>query len=112
MRNSANHLLFLVFWVLVSTVKVWAQASPNCSTLSVEDYYTGRTFFNYGSASNNVNNKVKLSATVGQTVTGNFFGSGVKGGFGFWAGFTMPPKPPVVIASQGDLEDMDNFPFC
>lgn len=105
MRNSANHLLFLVFWLLVSTVKVWAQTSPNCSTLSVEDYYTGRTFFNYGSASNNVNNKVKLSATVGQTVTGNFFGSGVKGGFGFWAGFTMPPKPPVVVASQGDLED-------
>ena len=105
MRNSANHLLFLVLWLLVSTVKVLAQASPNCSTLSVEDYYTGRTFFNFGSASNNVNNKVKLSATVGQTVTGNFFGSGVKGGFGFWAGFTMPPKPPVVIASQGDLED-------
>jgi len=105
MRNSANHLLFLVLCLLVSTVRVWTQASPNCSTLSVEDYYTGRTFFNYGSASNNVNTKVKLSATVGQTVTGNFFGSGVKGGFGFWAGFTMPPKPPVVVASQGDLED-------
>lgn len=105
MRNSANILVLLVLWLLVSSVKVWAQASPNCTTLSVEDYYTGRTFFNYGSASNNVNTKVKLSATVGQTVSGNFFGSGVKGGFGFWAGFTMPPKPPVVVASQGDLED-------
>ena len=105
MKNLINFLFLVSLGLFIVPTKMGAQASPNCETISVDDYFIGRTFFNHGSVSNSVNTKIQLSATVGQTITGNFFGSGVKGGYGFWAGFTMPPKPPTVVASQGDLED-------
>ena len=105
MKNLINLLFFLCLGLFFVPTIMGAQASPNCETIRVDDYYIGRTFFNHGSVSNSVNTKIQLSATVGQTITGSFFGTGVKGGYGFWAGFTMPPKPPSVLASQGDLED-------
>ena len=105
MKNLINLLFLVCLGLFFVPTKMGAQASPNCETIRVDDYYIGRTFFNHGSVSNSVNTKIQLSATVGQTITGSFFGTGVKGGYGFWAGFTMPPKPPSVVASQGDLED-------
>ncbi len=105
MKNSLFSFLFVAFCFLLPLRHLFAQQSQHCTALNTDDRYIGRTFFNNGSASNKVNTKISLSATIGQTVTGNFFGSGVRGGYGFWAGFTLPPKPPVVVASQGDLED-------
>jgi hypothetical protein len=105
MKNLIKLLFLGCLGLFFVPTKMGAQASPNCETIRVDDYYIGRTFFNHGSVSNSVNTKIQLSATVGQTITGSFFGTGVKGGYGFWAGFTMPPKPPSVLASQGDLED-------
>ena len=82
-----------------------AQNSPNCVTVSTNDYLTGRAFFNYGSVSNSYNTKTRLNVTVGQPVVGTVLGQKYKGALGFWSRFMMPPGPPSVVASEGDLED-------
>ena len=51
-----------------------AQNSPNCVTVSTNDYLTGRAFFNYGSVSNSYNTKTRLNVTVGQPVVGTVLG--------------------------------------
>ncbi len=92
-------LLFAIFQ------KMAAQSSPNCATASDNDYLTGKAFFNYGSTSNAFNTKNRANVTVGQPVVGTYFGQLNKGTFGFWGSFLLPPAAPVVMASQGDLED-------
>ncbi|MEI6410597.1 MAG: LamG domain-containing protein, partial [Bacteroidota bacterium] len=85
--------------------KIAAQSSPNCATASDNNFLTGKAFFNYGSVSNSFNTKNRVNLTVGQPVVGTYFGQLKKGTFGFWSRFLLPPAAPVVIASEGDLED-------
>ncbi|MFM8450453.1 MAG: LamG-like jellyroll fold domain-containing protein, partial [Haliscomenobacter sp.] len=91
--------------LLLSLCPAEAQNSPNCVTVSDNDYLTGRAFFNYGSVSNAFNTKMRVNVTVGQPVVGTLLGQKHKGALGFWSRFLMPPGPPSVTASEGDLED-------
>ena len=98
---------FLLAGVLLFALSgaAWSQSSPNCTTASDNDFLTGKAFFNYGSVSNSFNTKNRVNLTLGQPVVGTYFGQLNKGTYGFWSRFLLPPAAPVVIASEGDLED-------
>lgn len=95
----------LSFLLLLAIPFAIGQNSPNCETVSDDDFLTGRTFFNYGSATNAFNTRNRVNITIGQPVVGNYFGQLNKGTYGFWASFLLPPAAPTVMASEGDLED-------
>jgi hypothetical protein len=97
--------LMLVWLLLTGLQQGLAQSSPNCITASDDDYFTGKAFFNNGSLTGAFNTKNRLNATLGQPVLGSYFGKQNQGAFGFWASFLLPPAPPMVRASEGDLED-------
>ena len=104
--NKIYQLLLLSGVLLFASVQaVWSQSSPNCATASDNDFLTGKAFFNYGSVSNSFNTKNRVNVTVGQPVVGTYFGQWNKGTYGFWSRFLLPPAAPMVIASEGDLED-------
>ncbi|MEO0007177.1 MAG: hypothetical protein RJA20_1373, partial [Bacteroidota bacterium] len=97
--------LFITTLLFLSAASLSAQNSPNCTTVSDDDFLTGRAFFNYGSTTNAFNPQRRVNVTVGQPVVGTVFGQQYKGAVGFWSRFLMPPAPPEVRASEGDLED-------
>jgi hypothetical protein len=97
--------LMLVWLLLTGLQQGLAQSSPNCATASDNDYYTGKAFVNYGSLTGAFNTKNRLYATIGQPLMGSYFGKKNQGAFGFWASYLLPPAPPIVSASEGDLED-------
>jgi hypothetical protein len=98
------HLFFALLSVLVAA-QAWSQSSPNCATASDDDYLYGRTFFNFGSTTRARNTKVRINTTIGQPTVGSFYGPSMQGTHGFWASFLLPPAAPIVMASEGDLED-------
>jgi hypothetical protein len=100
-----KHLLLAGVILFVVFQKMEAQSSPNCATASDNDYFIGKAIFNYGSVSSAFNTKNTANMTVGQPVVGQYFGQLNKGTYGFWGSFLLPPAAPMVMASQGDLED-------
>ncbi len=103
--HNIKYMLLAAVLVLAVVQRMAAQSSPNCATASDEDYYKSTSFFNYGNVSNAYTTKTRLNVTVGQPVVGSYFAQQTKGTFGFWSSFLMPPAAPVVMASEGDLED-------
>jgi len=79
----------------------------NCvgGTASGVETYTGSIFSNYGSVTNAANSKNNITGSLGESFIGPFFGQSYQGSAGFYSRFLLPPSPPVVIASEGDLED-------
>ncbi|MFN7831168.1 MAG: hypothetical protein ACK5Q2_04195, partial [Bacteroidota bacterium] len=80
------------------------QVSGECS-YTVKPTYKGEVLFNYGSVTNAISLKNNMTFTVGQPFVGNSVSESNFSLSGFWARFLLPPAPPVVIASEGDLED-------
>ncbi|WP_282778140.1 hypothetical protein, partial [Phaeodactylibacter xiamenensis] len=105
MKHNLRQLLWVSLLSLFSLAAAHGQNSPNCETVSDDDFLTGRAFFNYGSVSNAFNTTNRVNMTVGQPVVGTYFGQLHKGSYGFWARFLLPPAAPAVMASEGDLED-------
>jgi len=103
--HNIKYMLLAAVLMLAVVQKMAAQSSPNCATASDNDYFKSTSFFNYGNVSNAYTTKTRLNVTVGQPVVGSYFAQQTKGTFGFWSSFLMPPAAPVVIASEGDLED-------
>ncbi|MFN4254123.1 MAG: LamG-like jellyroll fold domain-containing protein [Saprospiraceae bacterium] len=103
--KNIKQLLLAGALLLATFGTAWSQSSPNCATASDNDYYIGKAIFNYGSVSNSFNTRNRANVTVGQPVVGQYFGQLNKGTFGFWGSFLLPPAAPMVMASQGDLED-------
>ena len=112
MKNIQRHILTVVL-LFAAMAAAWSQSSPNCTTVSTTDHYTGKLFFNQGSTTNAFNTTHRTNITFGQPIVGTYFGQGHRGAFGFWARFMLAPAAPVVMASEGDLEDrvqVDWFP--
>jgi hypothetical protein len=105
MKNTLQQLLWVSLLSIISLANAYGQNSPNCETVSDDDFLTGRAFFNYGSATNAFNTANRANITVGQPVVGTYFGQTHKGVYGFWSRFLLPPAAPAVMASEGDLED-------
>ncbi|MEN9415885.1 MAG: hypothetical protein RLZ62_2189, partial [Bacteroidota bacterium] len=83
---------------------VYGQVSGECS-YTVKPTYKGEVLFNYGSVTNALSLKNNTTFTIGQTFVGSHVSEANFSQSGFWARFLLPPAPPVVIASEGDLED-------
>jgi len=103
--KDIKHILLAGVLLFALSGAAWSQSSPNCTTASDNDFLTGKAFFNYGSVSNSFNTKNRVNLTLGQPVVGTYFGQLNKGTYGFWSRFLLPPAAPMVIASEGDLED-------
>jgi hypothetical protein len=54
---------------------------------------------------NAVNSKYSSTGSLGELFIGNHFGQQFQGAAGFYSNFLLPPRPPLVIATQGDLLD-------
>ncbi|MBK7939622.1 MAG: LamG domain-containing protein [Lewinellaceae bacterium] len=81
--------------------------NANCSngTVSGIETYSGAVFFNYGSVSNAYNVKNRTTTSVGEPLLGPYFGQQHSGVLGFYSRFLLPPLPPAVSATEGDLKD-------
>ncbi len=105
MKKKHIPILFLLY-LLCGVQAGWAQNSPNCATVSTTDYLTGTAFFNYGSVSGAFNRQqLRVNITAGQSIIGGAVNQQYELNGGFWTRFLMPPSPPIVRASEGDLED-------
>ena len=81
--------------------------NANCldGTLTGSDTYSGTVFFNYGSVVNAFNTKNQTTLSVGEPLIGPYFGQQFNGVAGFYSRFLLPPTPPTVTATEGDLKD-------
>ncbi|MBK8698533.1 MAG: LamG domain-containing protein [Saprospiraceae bacterium] len=70
-----------------------------------DDTYTGSIFPNYGGVSGALNTKYSVSGSIGQLFIGDAFEKNYQTSLGFYTSFLLPPKPPIVTATQGDLLD-------
>ena len=104
MKNRLPHFLPLLFCLLAGG-SAQGQSSPNCATATDDNFLTGEVFFNYGAATNAFNTTQRTTFSIGQPVINGHFGQDFNGVFGFWARLLLPPAAPVVLASEGDLED-------
>lgn len=104
MRNKFIALCLCWWWFFVPTLP--AQV-PNCSdgTVTVNTSYSGAIFFNYGSTVNTFSVKNRTTSAVGQPFIGEYFSQQYNGAAGFYTRFLLPPTPPLVTASEGDLKD-------
>ncbi len=103
-----NHIrIFLFLCMLGFTGPGLHAQNARCSGLGSDSdsTYTGAIFANYGSVSNAVNNKYSTSGSLGQSFVGQYFDNQYQGTAGFYSTFLLPPLPPIVTATQGDLLD-------
>ncbi len=99
-------LLYTVLLALCGHGILLAQNSPNCSTYTDDDYLTGQAFFSYGGTTGAYNSdQLRVNMTAGQAIVGATLNVDYTVGTGFWSVLQLPPAAPVVIASEGDLED-------
>jgi hypothetical protein len=98
--------IYILLLLLLSSGAVRSQNSPNCITFTDDDYLTGQVFFNYGGVEGSFNQEqLRLNATAGQMVIGSAINQQYTLSAGFWSTFLLPPSAPVVLASEGDLDD-------
>lgn len=65
----------------------------------------GKVIISYGASTNSVTPKFASSILLGQAVIGQNNTTQVVAEYGFYSQFLLPPLPPAVIASQGELLD-------
>ena len=84
----------------------WSQNSPNCVTYSDDDFLTGQAFFSYGGITGAFNQEqLRVNVTAGQPLIGSAINQQYTLAAGFWSTLLLPPTSPVVMASEGDLDD-------
>ena len=95
--------LALVCWC-GGCIPLLGQVASQCS-FTVKPTYKGEVLFNYGSVTNTISLKNNSTFTVGQPFVGNSVSEANISRSGFWARFLLPPAPPQVTTSEGELED-------
>ena len=103
-----NHIRFFLTLFLIGIAALTMQAqSLRCGAedAASDTTFTGAIIVNYGSLTGAANNKYQISGSLGQTFVGPHFGREFKGTAGFYSTFLLPPFPPIVKATQGDLLD-------
>jgi hypothetical protein len=65
----------------------------------------GKVIISYGASTNSVSPKVASSILLGQAVIGQNNTTQIVAEYGFYSQFLLPPLPPTVTASQGELLD-------
>ncbi|MEY3367891.1 MAG: hypothetical protein RI973_1046, partial [Bacteroidota bacterium] len=92
---------------LLGPVALQAQntSALECSVGEGQTIVYSEVDFNYGSNANTFNLNNKSSVTFGQPLVIASASSEYLMQDGFWARLQLPPLPPAIVASQGDLED-------
>lgn len=92
---------------MLGTLPAYAQVVANCNTGTVtgSETYTGTAFVNYGAITNAFSTKNRTTGSLGESFIGPYLGQQNNGVAGFYSRFLLPPTPPVVYASEGDLDD-------
>lgn len=99
--------------ILVGILGCWSILSlhaqtQDCTTGGLMDpeEITGSVFFNYGGATVVVSSKNTGSISLGEPIVGEVWNFPENtAAYGFYTRFLLPPVPPVVEATQGDLLD-------
>ena len=101
-----NRILLLLPFLAVARL-LSAQVSANCTdgVVTGNTTYSGTVFFNYGSVANSFSTKNRTTASVGETFVGATYNQGYFTNTGFYSRFLLPPSPPIVSATEGDLKD-------
>lgn len=102
MKNIHLRLLLAAGLAMLIPGRSPAQ-SANCSKAPVN--FKGSASVNYGNLTNAFNSQNRASLSVGQLAVGDYIGQNNTGVFGYWGRYLMPPLPPDVQATEGDLPD-------
>lgn len=102
MKNIHLRPLFAVGLVMLLPGRSPGQ-SANCTVTN--NLYQGSAGINYGGLNNAFNTQNRTSLTVGQVAVGDHIGQNNTGVLGYWGRYLMPPLPPQVLATEGDLPD-------
>ena len=102
-----NYISIIALFWCISLCPLSVSSQVNCADGSVTtgETYSGQVFFNYGAVNNAFSTKNRTTLTVGEPLTGVFAGQQYNGLMGFYGRFLLPPLPPTVVASQGELLD-------
>ena len=102
-----NYISIIVLFWCISLFPLTLLSQVNCDdgSISTGVTYTGQVFFNYGAVNNAFSTKNRTTLTIGEPLTGIFAGQQYNGLLGFYGRFLLPPLPPTVVASQGELLD-------
>jgi hypothetical protein len=105
-REKKHIPIFILLLLLSAAGTVRSQNSPNCVTYTDDDFLTGQVFFSYGGVTAAFNQEqLRMNSTAGQTLVGSAINQQYTMSAGFWSTFLLPPSAPVVMASEGDLDD-------
>jgi hypothetical protein len=99
--------LVILGLVLLGYASLQAQTvnALECTVSENQTIVFSEVDFNYGSTTNAFNVNNKSSVTFGQPIVISSASSEFLMQDGYWARLQLPPFPPAIIASQGDLED-------
>ncbi|MEI6410891.1 MAG: LamG-like jellyroll fold domain-containing protein, partial [Bacteroidota bacterium] len=101
-----GRLLASLFLVCLSLPALYSQAQdPFCNQSPFGGIMPSSAFFNYGNSTKMKSSTRKMKLTIGQLAVGSARNNKNACNFGYWGQFLVPPRPPFVIASQGELLD-------
>lgn len=97
--------LLLTLWSLPQMSGQGQPSDPACYSSTVGGVIPSTAFVNYGNSNKMKSTTRRMRVTIGQPVVGTVTGDDNNGGFGFWTSSLVPPLPPAVKATQGELLD-------
>lgn len=98
--KSVFSLIICLGWSLLSYTQDCAPQAEGETELA-----GGKVIISYGATTNSVTPKVASNILVGQAVIGQNNTTKLVAEYGFYTQFLLPPLPPTVTASQGELLD-------
>jgi hypothetical protein len=104
MKNLIS-IIALIWCISLCPLTVSSQVNCADGSVNTGETYSGQVFFNYGAVNNAFSTKNRTTLTIGEPLAGVFAGQQYNGMMGFYGRFLLPPLPPTVVASQGELLD-------
>lgn len=86
-------------------VPLVTDGEPACRPLDVSDLIPGPATITYGSGIDMANNSRRTNIVVGQLAVGISNDGSMTQGFGAGGELLLPPAPPIITATQGELLD-------
>ncbi|MCB0533543.1 MAG: T9SS type A sorting domain-containing protein [Lewinellaceae bacterium] len=86
-------------------VPLTMDGEPACRPTNLSDFVPGPAMITYGSGIDMANNSRRTNVVVGQAVVGISNDGSMTNGFGSGGELLLPPAPPIITASQGELLD-------
>jgi len=103
-----NTILAAIFLLSTALPGAFAQnTAAQCTPTESLSIYPSVAFFNYGAGTNVRNTSRTMDLSIGQPVVDVAWdlSTNLTCEFGYWGQFLVPPKSPMVTATQGELLD-------